>query len=738
MNTIAETSQQEVGRRLTQVREAAGIKQAELARRITWSPAVLSRIESGERQLSPDELRTVLEAIDTPEALQLSKALARDWQLIPRPPLDHADQDLLWEAEQVCQELVVFRNQPDVRHAFERRLTEYIDDIKQTSTLLLKREHEIAFIGSKGVGKSTAICKVTGLEVSGPDGAAPAPVLEAGGGGITICDVHPRSGLAHGLLIEPCSDDEIRSHATDFAEHILKGRPAEFEDDNEDDDTGGDNEARGIAQEMERAVRNLAGFKVHRSKGPDGKTVRRDEAKELAAKAISIREFVVDVLARMELHRRDRRDIWYDPSVGKPPLAWLKDTFEQVNNGRHQDFTLPSRIEIIVPQALLGASDLSVRFIDTRGIDRTAARADLERHLDEPHTLAMLCSNFNDAPSISAYQLMERAKQAGIRNLELNTALLVLPRGNEALAAKDEAGVRAQTIEDGYDLKAESTSTALEPLGLQNLRIGFFNAFGDEPVRMRGLILEGIGTIRQSFRTRIEEAIRSARSLLLNHEKEQVQEVLRSAARMMATWISQNSVVPGLKGHVQDSLMSQMQAVYASTVRATVRREGEWPNLSYGHHLGFGARRLAVLALEPLVEKFKTATELMEGNPEYAEAKDLIQQARRVLESAFEELLRKAQIMGQTSFREALKLDPSLWVNCENEWGRGPGYRNRVTQWNREWFSADSRRDLEQELWAVVTREWGVALKRLTSLLEKDPAPERDGPAERPLDALGQ
>ena len=88
------------------------------------------------------------------------------------------------------------------------------------------------------------------------------------------------------------------------------------------------------------------------------------------------------------------------------------------------------------------------------------------------------------------------------------------------------------------------------------------------------------------------------------------------------------------------------------------------------------------MPLEPLVEKFKALTETMEDNPEYAEAKGLVQQARRVLESAFEDLLRKAQIMGQTAFKDALKLDPSLWVDCENEWGQGPGYRDRVAGWN--------------------------------------------------------
>jgi hypothetical protein len=408
-------------------------------------------------------------------------------------------------------------------------------------------------------------------------------------------------------------------------------------------------------------------------------------------------------------------------------LVWLKETFEQVNNGRHPDFTLPTRIEVVVPQRLLGRSELTLRIIDTRGIDRTAARADLERHFDESHSLVVLCSSFNDAPSSAAYLLLERAKEAGIRRLELNAALLVLPRPNEALAVKDEAGVRATTVEDGYELKAEIAAMALRPLGLDDLTIGFFNAFGDDPAKARQLLLQCLERIRQSFRARIGDSVTNARSLLLNHEKEQVQEVLRSAARMMQAWVSQHSGVPKLNGHVQDSLMSQIQVAYASTVRATVRREGEWRNLSYGHHLGYGARRLAVLALEPLVEKFKAVTETMDGNGEYAEAKELIQQTRGLLESAFEDLLRKAQIMGQTAFKDALKLDPSLWANCEKEWGRGPGYRDRVLRWNEVWFSAESRQELEQELRDVIVREWAVVLKRLSSLLEIDETAESIG-----------
>jgi transcriptional regulator with XRE-family HTH domain len=710
---IEERYQQEIGNRLAQVREAAGLTQADLARRITWSPAVLSRIESGERQLSADELKTLAKAIGTSESLQLSDVIERDWRIIPRPPLDHRDQELLWQTEQVCRDLMQLRSRPEVRHAFERRLTEYIEDFKKTAALILKREYEIAFIGSKGIGKSTAICRLTGLEVPAGDGGPATPVLEAGAGGITICEVHLRTGPAYGLIIEPCTDERIRADVADFADHILKGN---LSDPDDPEDAGDLSE--GISQEIQRAVRNMAGLKIRREKGPDGKTIRSDEAKELAKQTVSVREYVVEVLARMTLHRRDRRDIWYDPSVGKAPLVWLKETFEQINNGRHPDFTLPERIEVIVPQTLLGTTDLTIHLVDTKGIDRTAARADIESHLNEPHTVALLCSGFNDAPAADPRLLLERAKDAGIRNLELNVALLVLPRSNEALAVKDEAGVRVDSVEDGYELKREQVTMALEPLKLQELTVGFFNSFSEDPAKLRNLILGCIEQIRKTFTTHVQEATSNARTLLLNHEKEQVQEVLRSAARMMTTCIGQFGSVPVNGGHVNESLMQQIRTAYASTIRATVRREGEWINLSYGHHLGYGARRLAVLALEPFVNKFKSTTEVLEENPEYGEAKGLVQQARNVLDTAFQELLRKAQIMGQTAFLDALKVDSSFWAGCESEWGKGPGYRDRIASRNLVWFSEDARTGLEQELWSVVTREWDAALTRLSSLLE--------------------
>jgi transcriptional regulator with XRE-family HTH domain len=713
MQASLEVTQLELGKYLTRVRERAGMKQAELARKVTWSQAVLSRVEAGDRVLAPEELRIILAAIDTPEANKLLEVLEREWTVIPRPPLDHPDQDLLWKAEEVAKELVALREQPDVRNAFERRLAAYVLEIQQTAALLLNRDHQIAFIGSIGIGKSTAISRLTGLELFKEDGALPTPVLEAGGGGITICEVHLRTGPQYGILIEPRSDDAIRADVNDFADYLLNGAGVLG-------DQGIEGDSQGISKEIERAVRNMSGLKIRREKGRDGKTSRKDEAKELAHGLGNVREVAVEVLARMELHKRDRRDIWYDGGSGKTELVWLKDTFEQINNGRHPLFSLPKRIEVVVPQRLLDTPDLSIRIIDTKGIDRTATRADLEVHLDEPHTITVLCSGFNNAPAAESRLLLERARETGVRSLDTNSSLLVLPRPNEALAVKDESGLHVASAEEGYELKAEQVLMSLQSLGLHEFPVQFFNALEDDPNSLRDFLVYRIGKVRGTFRMRLDAITTNARALLSNHEEEQVQEVLLHAAMMLRTWTSANASPRKLAAHVQDGLMEQISKAYASTIRATIRREGEWANLSYSHHLGYGARRMAVLSLGKTVEGFSELCKTMAANPEYQEAQDLINQAERVLLVGYEDLLRKVQLMGQTSFREQLKIDSALWVQCEEEWGQGSGYRDRVAGHNRAWFDAEPRRELEKELWSLLEREWKEALAKLSSLFDAE------------------
>src|SRR6202012_1589850 len=107
------------------------------------------------------------------------------------------------------------------------------------------------------------------------------------------------------------------------------------------------------------------------------------------------------------------------------------------NNGLDGEFSLPKRIEIVVPHAPLGDEAHTVTLIDTQGIDDVAGRADLEQHFDDSHTIVILCSKFDEAPSVHIRSLLERARDAGVRTLERQAAVLVLPRADEEIQMTD-------------------------------------------------------------------------------------------------------------------------------------------------------------------------------------------------------------------------------------------------------------------------------------------------------------
>ena len=597
-----DVSPAQLGHRIAQLRESAGMSQADLGLKMpskTWSKTLLSRIESGERVVDEEELGQLLQAIGTPEALELMTTLGREWKhLRPepwRPPLDHADQDLLWRAEEMAGTLDALANSDGISGPFRQRLVEYMEEIKRLADRLILREHQIAFIGSIGIGKSTAICRATGLETAGSQGR-PEPVLETGAGGITLCDVHLGVGPGFGIIVEPRSDVDIRRDVEDFAEQLLRAQaPTAAAESDETRQT--------VPRELERAIKNMAGLQPSRTKDASGKRVVIDRAAELAsrfavdpgadevAKLNARRELVVEILTRMDLPRRDRRDVWFSPGAAANEREWLRRTFAEINNGRHPEFSLPARIELVVeelvPKSDLPADlrELSIKVIDTRGIDQLTVRADLEAHLADPHTVSILCSAFNDAPSQSILQLFKRAAEVGNRQIETHCSVVVLPRPAEAMAVKDESGISVEDAEEGYELKGEQVAKAL-PDAQKRVPVEFFNALEDQPTRLRTHMIDRVDSTRAAFRETLEVALDGADRLLADRDKEEVLAVQREVGRLVDAWVEGHRSPPPVDGHVHDTLLTTITQVYAATVHAAVRREGEWESLSYSLRAG--------------------------------------------------------------------------------------------------------------------------------------------------------
>lgn len=707
----------EVGKYLAHLRDKAGLKQNELAQKVTWSSAVLSRVESGERAVSSDELNSILDAIGTEEARQFRKTAGRIWRKLQKPPLGHPDESLLWEAEQALQRVEELSMKPDIKNIFVKRLEEFHSELGNAASLVLGTEHSVAFVGDIGVGKSTAICRIADLEVE--KGKMPVPVLEVGGGGVTVCEVHLVQGPHYGLVVEPMGENELRREVLEFAQ-FLKRSPEAHQD-----EEIGDLDSHGTSREIERAIRNMSELtrKISREMGPDGKRIRVtvDFARDLAEESADPNALVVEILARMDLQKRTRRELWHPENSSEAPLLWLQRNFVEVNNGRHPEFSIPKRIEITVPQRILGEESLSIRIVDTKGIDRTAERRDLEEHFSAPNTIVVLCSSFNDAPSTSVQNLLERAKEGQFANLETKTTVLGLPRPNEALAVKDDAGFSAETVEEGYDLKGDQVEFRLEPLHIPGVRVEFFNALEDDPELLSDFLLELVHGLRERHCKNLKEAIAGADDLVQNFAKEQVREIQQQAAKHLITWLKNNQKIGPFSKRLQDSLISAIGRAHASSLRASVRRQGEWYNLDYSHQLGYGARAMAVGAVGSNLEAFKAiATNLLQ-NLELEDAFGLVQQASRILESGTETLFVKSQLLGRTIHTRYMKPDAKLWNSCDEEWGRGPGYRNRVSRHHQGWFTDDKDNITAQAqaLIDLIKKEWQEILERLTAILEE-------------------
>ena len=118
---------------------------------------------------------------------------ATTWSPGPRP---------LWKAEMALRKLQDASRPAGHRAAFGRRIVVLFAEIVTAVEKLLTRRCSVVFIGKVGVGKTSAICHISDLTVTGPGSPRPRPVLDVGAGRTTLCEVHVRTGPTS-IVIDP-------------------------------------------------------------------------------------------------------------------------------------------------------------------------------------------------------------------------------------------------------------------------------------------------------------------------------------------------------------------------------------------------------------------------------------------------------------------------------------------------------------------------------------------------------
>ena len=542
-----------------------------------------------------------------------------------------------------------------------------------------------------------------------PGVAVAAPVLETGAGGTTVCEVQIASGPDYGLVIEPRDEAELREEVREFARLLM---PAS--------DSRPDDQTR-VAREVSHAIRNMSGLQRITQRGPDGRiTGQVDPAKDLAEQLTDETALADEIWAKMALHKRTLREIWYADESDKEPLSWLQKNFKMLNNGGNAGFSLPQRVEVVLPQRILGDDSLSIRIVDTKGIDDTAEREDLMAHLNEPNTIAVLCSPFNAAPVTSVQTILERSVEARYPDLETKSAILVLPHYEEALAVKDDFGDPVETALEGYHYKREQVESSLSTANLPGVGVAFFDTHKDEVAQLSDFLMGLVGRLRQMHRAHLKEVVADANALVENYENEQARVVQRQAATHLKIWLDSNRQAGQFHGSVQDSLLRAISAVNASSLRASVLRKGKWHNLEYSQQLSHGARVVVASAVVPQLEEFRAIVNNLLGNPDLQEASGLLREALRIVSVDTDLLLRDGQRMGREVHTEYMQPDDLLWARCVGEWGRGlPHYKMRVADHNSDWFANDQH-GITAAVEELVSKVWAQILERIEAILPDD------------------
>lgn len=597
----------------------------------------------------------------------------------------HSSQTILDQLDQLV------TSSTEIQHDTATTAKQWIEVIGKNQRFLDDYNHDIVFIGSVGVGKSSLIGIAANLLVGdSPKDKASLKnnsVLAIGGGRTTICEVCIRSskendGGSIGLIIEPFSAEDMEKEIEIFAEDQWRRRqPSEARIGMDDIE---------IVQESPRAIRGMTGYNEYQETVTEGGIKKRRTIRPLdiaISQFDSLAAFAKHLLERANLSARTQTIWWWDEH-SLENLKALKSRFEAINLGTEPSAMLPRRMTVVVPEPLPSSqAKLNLTLIDTRGLDGVVeSREDLQTFVRDPRALLVLCATFKDAPGDAIRTLLRFISGDAELRQSLHRTLLVLLDQGDAEQVNGADGDR----EFGKELKIDECYIALEGAGLtqrfEKNQIIAFDVLNDG----RNSLLEAIdcrlNQLRQKTEDYLSEQIENA-SLFLKSAEDQLRPVLRKSVdnALIATMSQHLPVDIPLRDPLQGLYRAVDQTRYASVIYATCRRNGSYPKLNLYAAVEAEASRAATLWLDNLMNAIFAKLDALEQDLTFEKIRDDIRLRKSLYQTAQFEVIRcYADQISEQIYNE-LK-DDTVWQLCSQEWGlRIPGFKNRVIEHIEAW-----------------------------------------------------
>ena len=562
--------------------------------------------------------------------------------------------------------------------------------------------HTIAFIGKVGVGKTTALSKLLNLiDGNGKE------LLQTGGGFTTLCEVEIRESNRVSIEIEPYSNEEIEKYLEEFHMHI----------ENKTSNKTSQSESFTLSSEIERALRNMLELKIRRFM-ENGKRKRVDDAVELYNKCNSKDEFYQELLHRIDLANRTTTELVATTSDYK---EWIRSNFEDINNGKNKNISLPKKIIINIDENPVNIPNINLSFLDTKGVDETVNRQDIENLLKDSYTISVLCTSFNDAPDKVNTGTLKYMKDSGLtKYISERIIILVLDKNGEAEAIPD---LEEPDLEDGREIRKEQIEGDLKnSLGLEDIDIVFFNSKEDGTEELMSILTDKVLDLRKEHENKVKTIIESLDEIEKQIDTQLSSEALQRIRESVLVWIEDaKNIQCKLKKnftHILDTI--QDKGTHASVIRACVNRRGQWHNLDYYKILSDASRYQTVKAFDESRNELSCIISNMLGQKGLRYQKGTLNSIQNILENRVEKIYQEAYDRGRNDYFNGLYTDDNLWLNMIQEWGKGTGYKNRISDHTEQWFLYQDYDTFDKKNSEKLNLMWQELLIEINNLIENE------------------
>ena len=578
------------------------------------------------------------------------------------------------------------------------QLVRHRQTIKHLQHAIEKKDFKAAFIGKIGVGKTSAICQLLGLQYTDVESGEVTDILKTGSGRTTVCEVSIEYAERYSVAIKPMPENEIKLTVSDFSEFIWN----KIKRDVREDEEGGSL----LSEEMSRCIRNMLGLPIKKER-LDGKPKSTDMAVELAKDCNNIDELKDLMFSCLGIEQRTELEIWPTPDENRDWKKWLKKNFAEINDGKNKKMSLPEKLIIRGP-FLLGVNDINWTIVDTRGVDGNVSRADLRKVIQEDGTFPIITSSFNDARAV-----LEMGCNSGqLEKLKRESVLLVLDRDEaHKVTDVDSSLPKNERVIEGRSIRAEQVSNRLQYDLKWDGVIEFFDCKQERAEKLWGLLSSRHEAYLSYYQQELS-SVCSAINELLSAEEQRYIEFRKALQNLYLEWRQNADEATPSWEHFGKKLCHRLEKIHHRTLAASIRRNGIYSNLDFYEVVRALATKSANKFVIDEVYQLQSALTQMAEEHGFDEFQDQISSELRKIEREMQIFAEQVGDLATNVWVSCLGSKNDVWQDWDSEWGLGSGYKKRVLRKINEWVQSTESVEMHHHFLRTIAARWGRVLEQ--------------------------